>query len=107
MQTPPMQTVPIQTLEDQRISKAIDFIHAAGFTYSDEMLKDYYICLKAKPFVILAGMSGTGKTQITRLFAKAIGAHFQLISVSSSWRSDADLLGFVDKESGQYRETRF
>lgn len=96
-----------QTVEQSRIENAINYIQSAGFTFSDEVLKDYYICLKAKPFVILAGMSGTGKTQITRLFAKAIGAHFQLISVSSSWRSDADLLGYFDKTSGEYRETRF
>jgi 5-methylcytosine-specific restriction endonuclease McrBC GTP-binding regulatory subunit McrB len=95
------------TVEQTRIDNALKYIHAAGFTYSDELLKDYYICLKAKPFVILAGMSGTGKTQITRLFAKAIGAHFQLISVSSSWKSDADLLGFYDKASGTFKETRF
>lgn len=94
-------------LEISRIENALKYIHSAGFTYSDELLKDYYICLKAKPFVILAGMSGTGKTQITRLFAKAIGAHFQLISVSSSWKSDADLLGFYDKAAGEFRETRF
>ena len=94
-------------LEVSRIDNALKYIHAAGFTYSDELLKDYYICLKAKPFVILAGMSGTGKTQITRLFAKAIGAHFQLISVSSAWKSDADLLGYYDKTAGEFRETRF
>lgn len=95
------------SVELQRIENAIKYIHAAGFTYSDEVLKDYYICLKSKPFVILAGMSGTGKTQITRLFSKAISAHFQLISVASSWRSDADLLGFYDKATNTFKETRF
>lgn len=95
------------SLELQRIENAIAFIHAAGFTYSDELLKDYYICLKTKPFVILAGMSGTGKTQITRLFAKALASHFVLISVSSAWRSDSDLLGFYDKTTDTFRETRF
>jgi 5-methylcytosine-specific restriction endonuclease McrBC GTP-binding regulatory subunit McrB len=97
----------VPNVELERISNAIHYIHAAGFTYSDEILKDYYICLKTKPFVILAGMSGTGKTQITRLFAKAIDAHYTLISVSSSWKSDADLLGFFDKASGTFKETRF
>jgi 5-methylcytosine-specific restriction endonuclease McrBC GTP-binding regulatory subunit McrB len=95
------------TLEASRINNAIQYIQSAGFTFSEEILKDYYICLKTKPFVILAGMSGTGKTQITRLFAKAIDAHYTLISVSSSWRSDSDLLGFFDKASGTFKETRF
>ncbi|MBI4860455.1 MAG: AAA family ATPase [Candidatus Riflebacteria bacterium] len=96
-----------QNVELERIDNAIRYIHSAGFTYADEILKDYYICLKTKPFVILAGMSGTGKTQITRLFAKALAAHYTLISVASSWRSDSDLLGFYDKAAGVFRETRF
>ena len=95
------------TVENERVTNAINYIHSAGFTFSEEILKDYYICLKTKPFVILAGMSGTGKTQITRLFAKAINAHYTLISVSSSWKSDSDLLGFFDKETGTFKETRF
>jgi len=93
--------------EATRINNAIQYIQSAGFTFSDEILKDYYICLKTKPFIILAGMSGTGKTQITRLFAKAINAHYTLISVSSAWKSDNDLLGFFDKASGTFKETRF
>jgi len=93
------------TLEQERIALAMKFIEHAGFTFSDEMLKNYYVCLKTKPFLILAGMSGIGKTQITRLFAKAIGAHYLLIPVSSSWTSDRDLLGFYDPDTKQYQET--
>ena len=98
---------PASLLEQERINNAVRYIQSAGFTFSEELLKDYYICLKTKPFVILAGMSGTGKTQITRLFAKAIHAHYTLISVSSSWTSDTDLLGYFDKNTGVFRETRF
>ncbi len=93
--------------EAEKIGNAIEHIRSAGFTYSDEMIKNYYVCLKTKPFVILAGLSGTGKTQVTRLFAKAIGAHYTLISVSASWTSDADLLGYWDRERNQFVETRF
>jgi 5-methylcytosine-specific restriction endonuclease McrBC GTP-binding regulatory subunit McrB len=97
----------MSSLEQERIANAVQYIQSSGFTFSDEAIKNYYICLKTKPFAILAGMSGTGKTQITRLFARAIGAHFNLIPVSSSWRSDADLLGFYDPASSAFRETRF
>ncbi|MBI2944373.1 MAG: AAA family ATPase [Candidatus Wallbacteria bacterium] len=93
--------------EATKIDNAITYIQSAGFTFSDEMVKNYYICLKTKPFVILAGMSGTGKTQVTRLFSKSIGAHYSLISVSSSWTSDTDLLGYWDKERQVFVETRF
>ena len=45
-----------------------------------EMIKNYYICLKTKPFLILAGMSGIGKTQIALRFAElAAGQGVQLL----------------------------
>lgn len=95
------------SLEPQKVQTAIDYIRAAGFTYDDEMVTNFYVCLKTKPFIILAGMSGTGKTAIARLFARAVSARFSLVSVSSSWKTDADLLGRWDPEANSYVDTRF
>lgn len=39
-----------------------------GFKFSDEILTRYAISLATKPFVILSGVSGTGKTKIAQLF---------------------------------------
>lgn len=39
-----------------------------GFTFSDEILSRYALSLAVKPFVILSGISGTGKTKIAQLF---------------------------------------
>ena len=56
------------------------------------------VSLKSKPFVILAGTFGTGKTRLVRLFAEAIGAtsangRYCQVAV----RSDStDLFGHVD-----------
>ena len=36
---------------------------------------NFYLCLKTKPFVILSGISGTGKSKMVKLFAKALGAN--------------------------------
>ena len=93
--------------EIKRVQNAIDFIKAAGFTYPDEMIKNFYICLKTKPFIILAGISGTGKTQITRLMAKAFAAKYFIVPVSSSWKTDADLLGYWDPTTKKYVDTKF
>lgn len=93
--------------EAKRVDVAIQFIRSAGFSFPDEMIKNYYVCLKTKPFVILAGISGTGKTQITRLLAKAFAAHYEIVPVSSHWTSDADLLGWHDAKNDQYHDTRF
>ena len=51
-----------------------NYIAAKGFTYPDGLVENFYLSLKSKPFVILAGTSGTGKTRLVKLFAEAIGA---------------------------------
>jgi hypothetical protein len=40
----------------------------SNFVFTDEILTRYAISLSAKPFVILSGISGTGKTKIAQLF---------------------------------------
>lgn len=39
-----------------------------GFVFSDSILTRYCLSLYTKPFVILSGISGTGKTKIAQLF---------------------------------------
>lgn len=40
----------------------------AGFTFTKDLITNYCISLYTKPFVILSGISGTGKTKIAQLF---------------------------------------
>jgi len=47
-----------------------NFFLEEGFRFPKEVLTDYLLCLKTKPFVILTGISGTGKTKIAQLFAE-------------------------------------
>lgn len=73
-----------------------DYIEAKGFTYKDELIENFFLSLKTKPFVILAGTSGTGKTRLVKLFAEAIGAEYQLVSVRPDWSDGSDLFGHYD-----------
>lgn len=41
-----------------------------GFHFPNEVITNYVIALKTKPFVILSGISGTGKTKIAQIFAE-------------------------------------
>lgn len=72
------------------------FIAARGFSYDDGLIENFYLSLKSKPFVILAGTSGTGKTRLVRLFAEAIGAAFEAVPVRPDWSDSTDLFGHVD-----------
>lgn len=74
------------------------YMHQKGFYYGLDEVKNFYLSLHTKPFVILAGISGTGKTQIARQFAKAIGygdeRHCVLIPVRPDWADNTDLIGY-------------
>lgn len=78
------------------INKIKKYISIQNFNYEDGMIENFYLSLKTKPFVILAGISGTGKTKLVELFAKAIGCedNFDIIPVKPDWSDTSDLLGY-------------
>ena len=78
------------------ISEIKKYVAAKGFSYNDGLVENFYLSLKAKPFVILAGISGTGKTRLVKLFAEAIGAEYKLIPVRPDWSDSTDLFGHID-----------
>ncbi|WP_020620436.1 MrcB family domain-containing protein [Paenibacillus daejeonensis] len=94
----------------EQIEHIKSFISSRGFIYPDGLIENFYLSLKTKPFVILAGVSGTGKTKLVKLFAESIGAtvangQYTLIPVRPDWSDASDLLGYKDL-SGVYRPGR-
>jgi len=74
-------------------------VAASGMPCSVELV----VALAAKPFVILTGASGTGKTRATLRLAEQLQAHygaevkgqiFQLVAVGPDWTSPKKLLGY-------------
>ncbi|EJR57594.1 hypothetical protein IIM_00201 [Bacillus cereus VD107] len=47
-----------------------DYVKARGFSFNQDILNNYILSLMSKPFVILSGISGTGKTKIAQFFAE-------------------------------------
>lgn len=99
---------PDNTIEDmpemttkEVIEYVKSYIAANGFTYNEGMIENFYLSLKSKPFTILAGTSGTGKTKLVKLFAEAIGANeangrYKMVSVRPDWSDGSDLFGHTD-----------
>ncbi len=89
------------------INTIYNYISKRGFIYESGLIKNFYLCLKTKPFVILAGISGTGKSKLVELFAEAVGAtsengQYTLIPVRPDWNDSSDLLGYKDI-NGQFQ----
>ncbi|MFW5987993.1 MAG: McrB family protein, partial [bacterium] len=78
----------------QIIENINNYVKSKGFTYPKGRIENFYLSLKTKPFVLLAGISGTGKTKLIQLFAEAIGCNYKLISVRPDWSDSSDLLGY-------------
>lgn len=83
------------------ISQIKSYIASKGFSYEDGLIENFYLSLKSKPFVILAGTSGTGKTRLVKLFAEAVGAttengRYKMVPVRPDWSDSSDLFGHVD-----------
>lgn len=99
-----------EVITNYQVKESIDFIYnyiiSQGYTYDKSLIKNIYLSLKTKPFLILSGISGTGKSKIIELFAKALGAtaenkRFNLIPVKPDWSDSTDLLGYRNIE-GQF-----
>ena len=117
--TAPPPTVPkMEGLTHQEVLKHLEsYVAAQGFTYPEGTVRDLYISLQTKPFCILAGISGTGKTRLTSLFAEALTAdtdqQYRLLPVRPDWADSTPVLGYVNLLSpgaegrGRYVSTPF
>ena len=47
-----------------------DYLINQGYLFDKETIENYLLSLKVKPFAILTGNSGTGKTKLSQLFAQ-------------------------------------
>jgi hypothetical protein len=83
------------------------YIAARGYYFDEETIHNYHICLKTRPFIILAGLSGTGKSKLSQLYAEAIGHtvknnRYRRVAVRPSWNDDRYLLGYLNTITGEY-----
>ena len=70
-------------------------------------IRRLYVSLKTRPFVILAGLTGSGKSSLTRTYAEAFGAsgpngRFRRIAVRPDWIDQTEVLGFVNPISERF-----
>lgn len=78
-----------------------------GLRISESTLRRYHLALKSRKFVILSGISGTGKTWLTKAYANAVEAEYLLVPVAPNWMTNEDLLGYLSPIDNKYHDTDF
>lgn len=78
-----------------------------GLSLETDLISRFATSLLAKRFLILTGLSGSGKTKLAQAFATWITKEEQdteLIPVGADWTSRDNVLGYVDTINGTYRK---
>ena len=72
-----------------------------------DTIRFFISALGTSHFMILEGLSGTGKSSLPRYFAKFINAEVLFIPVQATWRDKTNLIGFFNEFSKTYTESEF
>ena len=82
-------------------------IRGEGLRIDDRMLRRFHLAIQARGFVILSGISGTGKTWLAQAYARAVRGELLLVPVAPNWNTNEDLLGYLNPIDGAYYDTPF
>ncbi len=106
--------------EDQQLPNGVPslvrYFGAKGFQFDEKQVAAFYAALKTRGFVILSGLSGTGKTKLAQLFAELLCPKCSegkqdheythlFLSVRPDWRDSKALLGYYNSLTERYEST--
>ncbi len=96
------------TSETEALKKVRQRFEAFGLQYPDRTLRAFHTAMKVNDttqMTVLAGISGTGKSQLPRQYAAGMGIGFLQVPVQPRWDSPQDLMGFYNYIEGRFRPT--
>ena len=113
LDTPVVNEAALRTVEETIDEKKWleDFtksLEPHGFVFDERAIRAFHTGLKCAthtPLVVLAGISGTGKSLLPELYSAALGANFLSVPVQPRWDSPQDLFGFYNYMEGRYKAT--
>lgn len=91
-----------------------EYFQNQSYFFPREVLTRYFLSLKTKPFVILTGISGTGKTKIAQVFAEYMcqgltpeekAKRIAFVPVRPDWMDNKGLLGYYNLLDEKYHST--
>ena len=82
-----------EMLEEELMKAFIHTTRVEGLLYDEKDLYNFHTAIKSSNLVILAGMSGTGKSQLVKAYGKSLGleaaSQVTFIPVRPAWTDDA------------------
>ncbi|MCC5918151.1 MAG: hypothetical protein JJU02_12600 [Cryomorphaceae bacterium] len=79
------------------ITSFIESLNITGLAYSNRLITRFISSLLSKPFVILTGLSGSGKTKLAQAFVQWVcqnESQYRIIPVGADWTNREPLLGY-------------
>ena len=78
-----------------------------GLFFDIDTIRIFISGFAASHFMILEGLSGTGKSSLPRYFAKFSNSNVLFVPVQATWRDKTNILGYFNDFSKIYSETDF
>jgi len=97
----------LQSDKQKAISHIQAYLFEQDIVYPRYILEDFLALIQTNDLIILAGESGSGKTNLIKSFAQAIGGKSFIIPVKPNWTSSEDLLGYYNPLEKKYLTTPF
>lgn len=94
--------------EQAALQATASYLESHGLQYPKRVLHAFHAALKTadmSPLVVLAGISGTGKSLLPKRYSEAMGIHMVSLAVQPRWDSPQDLFGFFNHLEGRYKAT--
>ena len=95
--------------ESEDFNNFSEYLQEKGFFFNHDLIENFLLSLKVKPFIILTGPSGTGKTQLAKLFAEYKSnnnyENYKLIPVGANWTENRNIVGYYNVLTKDYQKT--
>ena len=94
--------------EDQWLEHIRRQSEKSGIIFSQRQLMAYHTSLKINewsPMVVLSGVSGTGKSELPKQYARHGGMQFLSLPVKPDWDSPAALFGYYNSLENKFEAT--
>ena len=108
---PDITNIPLYTKDDMSkyeipmLDNMITNSNKFGLSFPKRLVYAFHTCLKTSewsPLTVLAGVSGTGKSELPRWYSVFMGMDFLPVSVQPNWDSQEAMLGYFNSIDNKF-----